>query len=55
LQTLLSLIVILTLIFMLGAVKVLLRTNPIIAIAALGGGGLILAACWLIYQKYYSA
>ena len=53
-QTVLSLVVIITLLFILAAAKVLLRTNLIMGLSIIGGGCVVLAVCWFIYKKYYA-
>ncbi|MCK5728000.1 MAG: hypothetical protein KAH08_02145 [Methylococcales bacterium] len=50
-KTLLSSIMVITLLFVLAAAKVLLRTNVTLGLSVIGGGIVILGGCWFIYQK----
>jgi len=46
-----NLVIILLVLLMLGAAKVLLRTNPVLALCVLAGSGVLLYICWHFYPK----
>ena len=50
-QTLLSIIVITVLLVLLASLKVLLRTNLMLALSVIAGSGAVLGICWWIYQR----